>query len=144
MKGLIGIAVAGALCTTPCLAAELPDEGFRTERRSAAVAGAYFKLPLDAPRYAERAPRTGLRLAMTHDQRSIRGFSVRREANLLDLRFAQAGSSFYLAGRPVAGPEAERLNAAGGSGGGRLDKVMIGAGIALAAVAGVVIVLSAD
>ncbi len=144
MKGLIAFAVAGALSASPCLAAELPDEGFRAASRSGAVAGAYFKLPLDAPRSAERAPRTGLRLALTHDARSVRSFSVHREANLLDLRFAGSGGSFYLAGVPVAGPEAVRRNAAGGSGGGRLDKIMIGAGIALAAVAGAVLVLSAD
>ncbi len=145
MKGLIAFAVAGVLCASPCLAAELPDDGFRAVSRTGAVAGAYFKLPLDAPRSTERAPRTGLRLAVTHDGRDTRRFSVHREANLLDMRFAgQGGRNLYLAGRPIAGPEAERLNAAGGGGGGRLDKIMIGAGIALAAVAGVVLVVSAD
>ncbi len=144
MRGLIALAAAGALTATPCLAAELPDEGFRPATRSGAVAGLYLKLPLGAPRSAERAPRTGLRLAMTHDVRSVRSFAQHREANLLDLRFASAGSSFFLAGQPVAGPEADRLNAAGGSGGGRLDKIMIGAGIALAVTAGAVFVLSVD
>jgi hypothetical protein len=145
IKATIGFAVAGALATTPCLAAELPDEAFRIAPRTGAVAGAYFKLPLDAPRSAERGMRAGLRLAMTQEVRDPRRFSVSRQANLLDLSVAGAGrADLHLAGRPIAGPQAERLNAAGGSGGGRLDKVMIGLGIALAAVAGVVIATSVN
>jgi hypothetical protein len=144
MKPLIAFAVAGTLCASPCLAAELPDEGFRAERRVGAVAGAYLKVPLNAPATAEREPRSGLRLAMSHHTGSPRTFAFRREANLLDLRLAGANRALYLSGRPVTGAAAERLNAAGGGGGGRLDKIMIGVGIALAAVAGVVVATSVD
>jgi hypothetical protein len=145
MKPLIAFAVAGTLCASPCLAAELPDEGFRAERRVGAVAGAYVAVPLNAPSTAERAPRSGLRLAMSHHAGSTRSFSFRREANLLDLRLVGAERTVYLSGRPITGPAAERLKAAGGGGGGgRLDKIMIGAGIALAAVAGVVIATSIE
>jgi hypothetical protein len=143
IRTVLAFAIAGALGATPGLAAELPDEGFRPTARSGAVVGAYYKLPLDAPRDAERAPRTGLRLAMTHDARSPRAFTTRIEANLLDLRLAGADpGALYVAGRPITGREAERLNAAGGGEGGRLDKIMIGAGVALGLVAGFFLVSS--
>ena len=144
LKGITAFAVIGSLCASPGLAAGLPDDGFRAERRVGAVAGAYVQVPLSPPLSADHAPRSGLRLAMSHQSGSTRSFSFRRDANLVDFRFAEAGGSIYLSGRPITGPAAERLNAAGGSGGNRLDKIMIGAGIALAAVAGVVIATSID
>ncbi|HEX8443425.1 MAG TPA: hypothetical protein VF631_07240 [Allosphingosinicella sp.] len=141
-KAWIAFAVAGALAASPCTAAELLDDTPRQAARSAAVAGAYFRLALDRPAGSERAPKAGLRLAMTHDVRSPRAFSTSRRADVLELRLSGAArGGLYVAGRPVSGPEAERLNAAGESKG-RLDKIMIGAGIALGAVAAFFLVSS--
>jgi hypothetical protein len=138
----VAVTLAGALAATPCTAAELVDDAPRGASRSAAVAGAYFRVALDRPAGAESAPTAGLRLAMTHDLRSPRAFTISRQANLLDLRLTGVDrATFYVAGRPVSGPEAERLNAAGESKG-RLDKIMIGAGIALGAVAAFFLVSS--
>ncbi len=142
IRSSIALAVIAALAASPCAAAELFDDAPAGAARSGAVAGAYFRLSLDGPAGAERAPRAGLRLAMTHDVRSPRAFTVSRQANLLDLRLAQSeGAALYLGGRPISGAAAERLNA-GGESKGRLDKIMIGAGIALGAVAAFFLVSS--
>jgi hypothetical protein len=141
-RSLIACAVAATLTASPCRAAELPDEGFRGAPRSGALAGLYFRLPLDAPAEAERAPRAGLHLAMSRDLRSARSFSSHTEAGLVDLRFTPSGpAALYIAGQPTSGREAERLKAAGASKG-RLDKIMIGAGVALGLVAGFFLVSS--
>jgi hypothetical protein len=140
---VIALAAATALAVSPCAAAELLNDASTGTQRSAAVAGAYFRLSLGGPAGAERAPTAGLRLAMSHDSRSPRAFTVSRQANLLDLRLTNAdGPALLVAGRPVSGAQADRLNAAGESKG-RLDKIMIGAGIALGAVAAFFLVSSA-
>ena len=134
------IALTAALMTaTPCLAADLSFAADQGARRSGAVMGAYFRVPLGA----DKGARAGLRLAMTHDYRTPATPDGRRvEADGLDLRLTDPQPTLYLAGRAVTGEQAKLE--AGAGGGGRLDKVMIGAGIALAAVAGFVIATSVD
>jgi hypothetical protein len=139
------IAFAAALtsASAPCLAAGLEDLSNTGARRSGAVVGAYYKVPLGAPDAGERAPRAGLRLAMTHDYRTPAAPTARLiHAEGIDLRLTGKQPALYLAGRPMTGEQA-RLEA-GSGGGGRLDKVMLGAGVALAAVAGFVVFSSFD
>lgn len=137
---LIAVSMTAA---TPCLAADLGFAGEPGMRQSGAVMGAYFKVPLGAAPPADRGARAGLRLAMAHEYRTASAHDSRRvEADGIDLRLTGRQPTLYLAGRAVTGEQA-RLEA-GSGGGGRLDKVMIGAAIGLAAAAGVVIALSVD
>ena len=139
------IALTAALMTasTPCLATDLGFAADQGARRSGAVMGAYFRVPLDSRVSAYEGARAGLRLAMTHDYRTPAAPEGRRfEADGLDLRLTGKQPTLYLAGRAVTGEQAKLE--AGAGGGGRLDKVMIGAAVALAAVAGFVIVTSVD
>jgi hypothetical protein len=139
---LLFVTAALAAIAVPCRAAELNEPGDPGARRSGAVVGAYFKLPLDGP-VAARAPWAGLRLAMTHDYRTPAAPTARLiRVDGVDLRFAGRRAALYLGGRPAAAGEAKL--GAGAGGGGRLDKVMLGAGVALAAVAGFVVVSSLD
>jgi hypothetical protein len=139
----IGFIAALTAASTPCLAADLDLAGSPGARRSGAVIGAYFKVPLDAPPGPERGAGARLRLAMTHDYRTPLAPEARRiEAEGLDLRLTGKLPTLYLAGRAVTGEQAKLE--AGAGGGGRLDKVMIGAAVALAAAAGFVIVTSLD
>jgi hypothetical protein len=136
MSKLIGALLSGLLAASPGAGAELFDFAPIAPARNGAVAGAYVSLALDRPAGTRAQPRAGLRLAMTRDVRDVRRFATRAEANLFDLRLAgPERASLFVAGRPVSGPESDRLNA-GGESKGRLDKIMIGAGIALGAVAG--------
>lgn len=106
------------------------------------MAGAYVRLPLGKQPDASRVPRAGLRLAFARTIADPRTFAVRREADLIDLRLASAQPPrLYVAGQPASGLPADRVNA-GGTSGGRLDKIMIGAGIALGAVAAYFLVSS--
>jgi hypothetical protein len=139
----IALTAALMMASTPSFAADLGFSGDGGARRSAAVMGAYFKVPLGAPRSADLPARAGLRLAMTHDYRTSSAPGARRiEADGLDLRLTGKQPTLYLAGRAITGEQAKLE--AGAGGGGRLDKVMIGAAVALAAVAGFVIVSSVD
>lgn len=139
----IALTAALAMLPAPCLAADLSLSGDEGARRSGAVVGAYFKVPLQARPGAGAQARAGLRLAMVHDYRTSSAPEARRlEAEAIDLRLTGRQPTLYLAGRAVAGEQA-KLEAAGG-GGGRLDKVMIGAAVALAAVAGFVVATSLD
>lgn len=139
----IALIAASLTAATPCLAADLGFAGDPAMRRSGAVMGAYFKVPLGAQPSAQRGVRAGLRLAMTHDYRTASARDARRvEGDGIDLRFTGREPTLYLAGRAVTGEQA-RLQA-GAGGGGRLDKVMVGAAIGLAVAAGVVVALSVD
>ena len=138
------IAITAALVTasTPCLAADLNAFSGQGTRRSSAVVGAYVNVPLGRIG-TEHAPKAGLRLAMTHDYRTPTAAEARViEADALDLRFTGKQPTLYLGGRAVTGEQA-RLEA-GEGGGGRLDKIMLGVGAALVAVAGVVVFTSID
>jgi hypothetical protein len=139
----IGIAafMAGALAASPCAAAELFDDTASGPPRTGAVAGAYFKLALDGPRHTVPSARSGLRLAMTREVRGPRSFSGSTQANLLDLRLSNGGTGLFVAGRPIKQGDSGRLGVSGESKG-RLDKITIGAGIVLAAVAGFFLVSS--
>jgi hypothetical protein len=142
IKHGIALVAATALSASPGGAAELLNDAPTGTPRSAAVAGAYFRLSLGGPAGPERAPAAGLRLAISHDIGSPHAFAVSRQANLLDLRFREAGgTALFVAGRPISGAQADRINAAGESKG-RLDKIMIGTGIALGAVAAFFLVSS--
>jgi len=135
----IALTAAAMAAATPCLAADASFAGDPAARRSGAVMGAYFKVPLGA----ERPARAGLRLAMSHDYRTASAHEARRfEAEGIELRLTGQQPTLYLAGRAVTGEQAKLE--AGAGGGGRLDKVMIGAAIGLAAVAGFVIATSVD
>jgi hypothetical protein len=139
----IAFAAALASASAPCLAADLEDLSNTGARRSGAVMGVYYKVPLGSSDANARAPRAGLRLAMTHDYRTPAAPTARLiQAEGIDLRLTGKQPILYLAGRPMTGERA-RLEA-GSGGGGRLDKVMLGAGVALAAVAGFVVFSSFD
>lgn len=139
------IAAAAALTSmsAPCAAADLNALGDTGARRSGAVAGAYLRLPLGARAAAESVARAGFRLALTHDYRTPAAPTARLiEANGIDLRLSGRQPALYIAGRAMTGEQAKLR--AGSGGGGRLDTVMLGAGLALAAVAGFVVVSSFD
>jgi hypothetical protein len=133
-----------ATASSPGLAADLDSRAETGARRSGAFVGGYFRLPLDSPAAADRAPRAGLRLAMRHDYRSASAPTARlTDVDGIELRLAGSGNpSLYLAGRAVTGAEA-KLEASEG-GGGRLDAIMLGGAILLAGVAGFVVVQSLD
>ncbi len=138
---LIGAALASA--AMPARAADLNAFADGGARRSGAVVGGYFRVPLQAARAEDRRLRAGLRLAMTHDYRTPTSPNARFiQAESIDLRLTGPEPTLYLAGRAVTGGQA-KLEASEG-GGGRLDKIMIGAGVALAAVAGFFVVTSLD
>lgn len=138
IRNVIACGLSAALAVAPAAAAELYDAGPTGASRSGALAGAYLRLPLGAVPI-ERSPRAGLRLAFARTVGEQRSHAIRREADIFDLRLIATRPAFYVAGRPVTG--ADRLNAEGASGG-RLDKIMIGAGIALGAVAAFFVVSS--
>ena len=104
----LALSAAAATAVSPCLAAELPDDRSDGVRRSGAVAGAYFRVPLDG-RGAMR-PQAGLRLSMTHDYRTAGAGDARVvETDSFDLRLAgDREATLYVAGRPVTGEEADR------------------------------------
>jgi len=141
---LFAMVAALGLGATPCVAAELHDNAEAGARRSGALIGAYVKLPLDGPDRRNPASVAGLRLAAVHDYRDPAAPRARViRADTLDLRLSGPAPALYLAGRPLTGKQAERVNAAEG-GGGRLDTVLlVGAGL-LAVAAGIGLVLSAD
>lgn len=133
-------ASVAALAAVPAIAAELHVSEPAGVSRNGALAGAYVRIPLGASATADRAPRAGLRLALARTVHEPHSFSANREANLLDVRLTAAKPvAFYVAGRSIE--HSDRLNAESGSGG-RLDKIMIGAGIALGAVAAFFLVSS--
>lgn len=103
----LALLAACSMAATPCLAAELPGLHDQGERRSGAVAGAYFKVPLTGGRAA--TPRAGLRLATTHDYRTAQAPGARMvEADAFDLRLAGQGKpALYLAGKRVTGDKPE-------------------------------------
>ncbi len=120
-------AAALAMAATPCLAAEIPNHEPAGARRSSAVAGVYFRVPLSRDGGGRaRAPQAGLRLTMNHDYRSGQSPNARLvEADGLDLRLTGPQPTLYLAGRPVTGEEARR-NFAGGSAGLIVTAVVVG------------------
>jgi hypothetical protein len=138
---VIAFTSAALLLASPAGAAELLDTGAAGAARNGAVAGAYIRLALDGPSGAGRTAKAGLRLALTRTTGDPRAYATVREAKVLDLRLSNARPAFYVIGQPVAGAAGDRLNAAGESKG-RLDKIMIGAGIALGVVAGFFLVSS--
>jgi hypothetical protein len=116
---ILAAGAALAMAATPCLAAEIPNHEPAGARRSSAVAGAYFRVPLSRDTSGRARPaQAGLRLSMRHDYRSGQSPTGRLvEADGLDLRLAGAphGPTFYAAGRPVTGEEARRMNLSGGN-----------------------------
>ena len=142
IRQVITSALAGILATAPCSAAELIEVNASATARTGALAGAYVRLPLGRTSEPERSLRAGFQLAFTRSSGDVRSFATRREASLLDYRLVSASSpALFVAGLPVAGRVPDRLNAEGESKG-RLDKIMIGAGVALGAVAAFFLVSS--
>jgi hypothetical protein len=115
---LLAATAALAMAATPCLAAEIPNHEAAGARRSSAVAGAYFRVPLsrDSSGRAQRA-QAGLRLSMQHDYRTGQAPTARVvQADGFDLRLVGSGGpTLYAAGRPITGEEARRANITGGS-----------------------------
>ncbi|HEY0113480.1 MAG TPA: hypothetical protein VGB59_10065 [Allosphingosinicella sp.] len=101
---------ATTLVASPVMAAELPNFDQSGARRSGAVAGAYFKVPLGGPR--AKKPAAGLRLSMVHDYRHAGAQTARVvQADSFDLRLVGAGKpTFYIAGQPVTGEQAKKRN----------------------------------
>lgn len=109
---VIAFAAACTMAATPCLSAELPNYDSRGERHSGAMAGAYFRIALSPGKGVKPGPQAGFRLAMTHDYRtaSAPGASL-VQADALDLRLTgNEKPTLYLAGRPVTGKEAQKMN----------------------------------
>ena len=137
------LTVALMTAATPARAADLGLVGEPGMRQSGAVMGAYLKVPLGSPRHAAHSPRAGLRLTMVHDYRTASAHRTARfEGEGIELWLSDRHPTLYLAGRAMTGEKA-KLEASGG-GGGRLDKVLIGAAIGVAVAAGVVVALSVD
>jgi len=115
---MLAATAAVFMVATPCLAAEIPNHDQAGARRSSAIAGAYFRVPLsrDAAGRA-RAPQAGLRLSMQHDYRTGQAPTARVvEADGFDLRLTGTGQgpTLYAAGRPLTGEEGRRANISGG------------------------------
>ena len=126
---ILAASAALAMAATPCLAAEIPNHEPPGARRSSAVAGAYFRMPLSREASGRARPvQAGFRLTMQHDYRNGQSPNARLvEADGLDLRLVGAsGPTLYAAGRPLTGDEARRANIGGGTG-------LIVAGVVIAA-----------
>ena len=106
-------AAAAMLAAGPCLAAEIPGDASQGARRSGAVAGLYFKMPLGGGGRT-KAPRAGLRLSMVHDYRTAGAGDARVvQSDGLDLRLIGGGAkkpTLYFAGQPVTGEQANKRN----------------------------------
>ncbi|HEX8215834.1 MAG TPA: hypothetical protein VF577_00085 [Allosphingosinicella sp.] len=126
----LAAAAALGLAVTPCLAAEIPNHEPPGARRTNAVAGAYLRVPLSRDSSGRaRSAHAGFRMTMQQDYRSAQAPGGRvLEAEGLDLRLTgRTGPALYLAGAPVTGEEARKLNG-------------LGTGETIAIVAGVVVV----
>ena len=114
----LAAAAALSLAATPCLAAEIPNHEPAGARRSSAVAGAYFRVPLsrDGSGRAQRV-QAGFRMTMQHDYRTGQSPNARVvEADGFDLRLTGAGGpALFAGGRPLTGEAARRNNFSGGS-----------------------------
>lgn len=103
---IVASVVMGALLAGEAAAADLYiEQQGAGARRSAAVAGAYVRVPLGASRQVAQAPRAGLRLAMRHDYREALNPTGRVvEADAFDLRLVgEAKPSLFVAGHKVTG-----------------------------------------
>lgn len=135
---MLAAAAACAMAAAPSAAAGLNAFDGAGARRSGATAGVYFALPLDGPR-REKA-RGGLRLQMAHDYRSgtARGARTAR-SDALEMRLlGEAKPTFYAAGVPLTGEEAEKRNLTG------VGTIITVAILAAAAVGGYYIVRAID
>lgn len=114
LKSLTAAAAALSAASTPCLAAELPDDRGVGARRSGATIGAYVRLPLGAAERG-RSPTGGVRLTAVHDYRTAGAArALVAESDTLDLRLLGAKKpALYLAGVPVTGEESRRHNLTG-------------------------------
>lgn len=109
LKKIIAFAAATTMVATPCLSAELPrlqDEG---ARRSGAVAGAYFKVPLGGGTRAKK-PAAGVRLSVVHDYRTAGAQNARVvQSDSFDLRLVGSKKpTLFIAGQAVTGAEAKK------------------------------------
>ena len=109
LKKTLVFAAATTMAATPCLSAELPrlqDEG---ARRSGAVAGAYFKVPLGGGARSKK-PAAGVRLSVVHDYRNAGAQNARVvRSDSFDLRLVGAKKpTLYIAGQAVTGEEAKK------------------------------------
>jgi hypothetical protein len=111
VRKAIAAAAATMMAATPCVAAELPGFEDPGARRSGAVASVYYKVPLGGGAKA-KAPRSGLKLSMTHDYRHAGAQTARVvQADALELRFTgDSKTSFYVAGQRVDTEEARKQN----------------------------------
>ena len=133
MRKLIAGLAAAHLLAAPAAAADLIDDRVSTTQQGAAFAGARLRLPLGGER-AEQKLRAGFVVTPT-----LRSEGAGAPANLrfgegleLGIKGGQA-LTLSLAGRPLTGPEAERL-AGDRAGMSTLGWVAIGAGVAAVAV----------
>jgi hypothetical protein len=114
LKKMLAAAAATMLAAGPCLAAELPGFQDSGARRSGAVAGAYFKVPLGGGARSGK-PAAGLRMSMVHDYRSASAQNARIvQTDGFDLRLiGDRQATLYVAGKPVNGKEAEKMKLTG-------------------------------
>lgn len=106
-------------------------------RRSAAMAGAYLRVPIGRGARARTVPVAGLRIAMRHDYRQATAPTARViEADTLDLRLSgEAGPALFVAGRRATGAGARNEFLDG------LSEAAI-AGLALGVLAGGILLLN--
>ena len=92
------------MAASPCLAADLPTFAENGERRSGAVAAAYFKIPLGGGTKAGKG-QAGVRMSVVHDYRAAGLLSARVvSADSFDLRLAgERKPALYVGGRKVDG-----------------------------------------
>ena len=105
----LAAAAAAMMVASPCVAAELPSLADDGARRSGAVIGGYYKVPLGGAKKSAK-PAAGLRLAMVHDYRSAGAQTARvLQAETFDLRLlGDSKATLYVGGRPVTGEQAKK------------------------------------
>lgn len=135
---IAALVAAGSLAASPCLAADLNQFNDTGGPRSGAGVGAYFAVPLGGAR-AGRA-QAGLRMTVTHDYRDARAQTAPVvRGDTFDLRLVgDRQPTLYMAGRPLTGEQARRLNLTG------VGTLVTVAVLAAAAVGGYFIIRAID
>lgn len=116
-----------ATIATPCMA-QISPLAEVAGHRAGASAGAYLRIPLDRGGNRSVQPQLGLRVAAIQDHRDpVSGRGNVTDRDVVDFRLSGLSRpTLLVAGTPVTGPEARRLNAIGTG-----EAIAIGGGVLL-------------
>jgi hypothetical protein len=105
----LAVAAATMMAASPCLAAELPGTQENGARRSGAVLGGYYKVPLGGGKKSGK-PAAGLKMSVVHDYRSAGAQTARVvQADTFDLRLVgDKKATLYVGGKAMTGEQAKK------------------------------------